>query len=218
MRSRLLASLALTATTLVALTACYPDVSELTPVSGTGQGSGGAATSAPQPQVTPDPGTGAPAPSDLVPDGELLNQVNYQDLTIYIYRVGQITTTEPSIYARPDGTDPYPAGTTVEATAYVLVNNSDLRLDLTDLSADYSSYGNDLAQQDTFAGQDLLAEQGYTTELETQFPEGASTWALLPGESVVFANAWFHRPTDGPLTLQFLWPAERIFLGANVQF
>jgi len=217
-RSRLLASLALTATTLVALTACYPDVSELTPVPGTGQGSGGAATSAPQPQVTPDPGTGAPAPSDLVPDGELLNQVNYQDLTIYIYRVGQITTTEPSIYARPDGTDPYPAGTTVEATAYVLVNNSDLRLDLTDLSADYSSYGNDLAQQDTFAGQDLLAEQGYTTELETQFPEGASTWALLPGESVVFANAWFHRPTDGPLTLQFLWPAERIFLGANVQF
>ena len=216
MRSRLLATLALTATTLVALTACYPDVSELTPVAG--QGSGGAATSAPQPQVTPDPGTGGAAPTDLVPDGELLNQVNYQDLTIFVYRVGQLTTTEPSIYARPDGTDPYPPGTTVEATAYVLVNNSDQRLDLTDLSADYSSYGNDLAQQDVFAGQDLLTQLGYTTELGTQFPADASTWALLPGESVVFGNAWFHRASDGPLTLQFLWPAERIFLGANVQF
>jgi hypothetical protein len=143
---------------------------------------------------------------------------DYKDLTIYVYGVGELTTTEPSIFARPDGDDPYPAGTSVEATVYVLSNASQRRLDLTDLSADYSSYGNDLAQQDTFAGQDLLTQQGWSTELSTQFPADATSWYLLPGEQVVFGNAWFHRPSDGPLTLQFLWPAERIFLGANVQF
>jgi len=209
------AALALAAGTLVGLTACYPDVSDLTPVSGQPSSTPGAP---PQPQVTSDPGTGGTAPDDLVPDGELLGQVNYKDLTIHVYRVGQLTTTAPSIFARPDGSDPYPAGTDVEATVYVLSNPSQGRLDLTDLSADYSSYGNELAQQDTFAGQDLLASLGYGTELADQFPADASTWYLLPGEQVVFGNAWFHRAGDGPLTLQFLWPAERIFLGANVQF
>lgn len=218
MRPRQIVSLALAATTLVALTACYPDVSELTPV----DGGSPAASGAPRPQVTSGPeadgGTGGTSPGDLVPDGELLGQVAYDDLTIHVFRVGQLTTTGPSIWARPDGTDPYPAGTDVEATVYVLSNPSQQRLDLTDLSADYSSYGNDLAQQDTFAGQDLLASLGYETELGAQFPADAPTWYLLPGEQVVFGNAWFHRPTDGPLTLQFLWPAQRIFLGANVQF
>ena len=62
------------------------------------------------------------------------------------------------------------------------------------------------------------AFEGWSTELATQFPADATSWYLLPGEQVVFGNAWFHRQADGPLTLQFLWPAERIFLGANVQF
>jgi len=202
---------------LVGLTGCFADLDSLERV---GDGpSGGAATAPPQPQVTGAPGAGGgPAPDDLAPGGTLLNQVNYSDLTIYVYDVGRLTTTAPSIYARPDGTDPYPAGTEVVATAYVLTNNSQRRLDLTDLSADYSSYGNDLATQDVFAGRDLLAGLGYETELDAQFPADAATWYLLPGESVVFANAWFHRDADGPLTLQFLWPAERIFLGANIQF
>jgi len=212
----------LAAVVLVGLTACFPDLTTLEPVDGAGSGSGsgqaGGATQAPQPQVTGAPGTGGSSPDELAPGGTLLNQVNYKDLTIYVYSVGTLTTSAPSIYARPDGTDPYPAGTTVEATAYVLANNSQRRLDLTDLSADYSAYGNDLAQQDVFAGQDLLTDAGYSTTLESAFPADATTWYLLPGESAVFANAWFHRPADGPLTLQFLWPAERIFLGANIQF
>ena len=101
---------------------------------------------------------------------------------------------KPSIYARPDGNDPYPAGTKVEVTAYVLVNDSRRRLDLTDLSADYSSYGNALATQDTFAGADLLTTDRATAPTSaTQFPAGSSTWYLLPGKAVVFGNAWFHR-------------------------
>ena len=223
MSRRTLASAALLSAALLGLTGCYADLDTLRPADGSsgasgsdpGQGSSGV----PQPQVTGAPGTGSgSAADDLVPGGALLNQVNYKDLTIYVYGVGELTTTEPSIFARPDGTDPYPAGTTVEATVYVLSNASQRRLDLTDLSADYSSYGNDLAQQDTFAGQDLITSQGWSTELATQFPADATSWYLLPGEQVVFGNAWFHRKTDGPLTLQFLWPAERIFLGANVQF
>lgn len=219
MRSRLIASVALAAAALVALTGCFPDVSSLTPRADPTAPSG-ASSGVPQPQVTGGTGGGSgnSAADALVPGGTLLGQVNYKDLTIYIYRAGKLTTSAPSIYARPDGTDPYPAGTDVEVTAYVLTNNSQQRLDLTDLSADYSSYGNDLAQQDTFAGQDLLTQLGFETKLATQFPANASTWYLLPGESKVFANAWFHRASDGPLTLQFLWPAERIFLGANIQF
>ncbi|RKR73915.1 hypothetical protein C8E83_1013 [Frondihabitans australicus] len=218
---------AVVAAALIGLTGCFPVVKSLTPVAGSqgGTSSGsGQSTSAPQPQVTGGPGSGgstgsAPVdPSKLAPGGKLLNQVNYKDLTIYIYRVGELTTTKPSIYAHPNGDDPYPAGTHVEVTAYVLVNESDQRLDLTDFSADYSSYGNKLATQDTFAGQDLLTQKGYSTDLSRQFPKGASTWYLLPGKDVVFANAWFYRDTDGPLTLQFLWPAQRIFLGANIQF
>jgi hypothetical protein len=223
---RRLTAVGLAAVVLVGLTACFPDLTTLQPVGqggvDDGSGLGGTATQAPQPQVTGAPGTGGgtggASPDELAPGGTLLNQVNYKDLTIYVYSVGTLTTTAPSIYARPDGSDPYPAGTTVEATAYVLANNSQRRLDLTDLSADYSAYGNDLAQQDVFAGQDLLTDAGYSTSLETAFPADATTWYLLPGESAVFANAWFHRPADGPLTLQFLWPAERIFLGANIQF
>jgi hypothetical protein len=217
---RRLTALGLAAVVLVGLTACFPDLTTLRPADegDSGAGSGGTATQAPQPQVTGAPGTGGISPDELAPGGTLLNQVNYKDLTIYVYSVGTLTTTEPSIYARPDGTDPYPVGTSVEATAYVLANNSQRRLDLTDLSADYSAYGNDLAQQDVFAGQDLLTEAGYSASLESAFPADAATWYLLPGESAVFANAWFHRPADGPLTLQFLWPAERIFLGANIQF
>jgi len=220
---RRLTAAALAAVVLVGLTACFPDLTSLQPADAGGSGDGGpgqggSASQAPQPQVTGAPGTGGASPDELAPGGTLLNQVNYKDLTIYVYSVGTLTTTAPSIYARPDGTDPYPVGTTVEATAYVLANNSQRRLDLTDLSADYSSYGNDLAQQDVFAGQDLLTDAGYSTTLESSFPADATTWYLLPGESAVFANAWFHRPADGPLTLQFLWPAERIFLGANIQF
>jgi hypothetical protein len=216
---RRLTAAGLAAVVLVGLTACFPDLTSLQPVGsgGTDPGTGpsGAATQVPQPQVTGAPGTGGSggsgtgtggSPDELAPGGTLLNQVNYKDLTIYVYSVGTLTTSAPSIYARPDGSDPYPAGTTVEATAYVLANNSQRRLDLTDLSADYSAYGNDLAQQD------------YSTSLESSFPADEATWYLLPGESAVFANAWFHRPADGPLTLQFLWPAERIFLGANIQF
>ncbi|WP_209560717.1 hypothetical protein [Frigoribacterium sp. PvP032] len=221
MRRRLTAA-GLAAVVLVGLTACFPDLTTLQPVgqdsSEPGTAPSGAATQVPQPQVTGAPGTGGASPDELAPGGTLLNQVNYKDLTIYVYSVGTLTTTAPSIYARPDGSDPYPAGTTVEATAYVLANNSQRRLDLTDLSADYSAYGNDLAQQDVFAGQDLLTDAGYSTSLESAFPADTATWYLLPGESAVFANAWFHRPADGPLTLQFLWPAERIFLGANIQF
>lgn len=217
MRRRVLASAAVVVTTLVGLTGCFADLDALSPVDG--GATGGSASAPPQPQVTGAPGTGGgSSPDELAPGGTLLNQVNYSDLTIYIYDVGRLTTTEPSIYARPDGTDPFPVGTAVQATAYVLTNNSQRRLDLTDLSADYSSYGNDLATQDVFAGRDLLTSLGYETELDAQFPADAATWYLLPGESVVFANAWFHRDTDGPLTLQFLWPAERIFLGANIQF
>jgi hypothetical protein len=215
-RRRVLASAAGVAL-LVGLTGCFADLDSLERVSG--GASGGAATAPPQPQVTGAPGTGGgAAPDDLAPGGTLLNQIAYDDLTIHVYDVGRLTTTAPSIYARPDGTDPFPAGTDVVATAYVLTNNSQRRLDLTDLSADYSSYGNDLATQDVFAGRDLVAGLGYETELDAQFPADAATWYLLPGESVVFANAWFHRDTDGPLTLQFLWPAERIFLGANIPF
>lgn len=225
MRRRLLAAAVVTAA-LIGLTGCFPVVKSLTPVAGSTpgaqSGAGGAATSAPQPQVTGGPNSGSSGssvdPSKLAPGGTLLNQVNYKDLTIYIYRVGELTTTKPSIYLHPNGDDPYPAGTHVEVTAYVLTNDSDQRLDLTDLSADYSSYGNKIATQDTFAGQDLLTQKGYSTDLSTQFPKGASTWYLLPGKAVVFANAWFYRDTDGPLTLQFLWPSERIFLGANVTF
>ena len=227
MRRRLSVGIAVTALALVGLTGCFPSLDDLRPVGepgsastpGSGQGSG--STGAPQPQITGAPGTGGGTgsqPDALAPGGTLLNQVNYKDLTIYVYGVGELTTTAPSIYARPDGTDPYPAGTDVEVTAYVLTNNSQRRLDLTDLSADYSSYGNDLATQDVFAGQDLLTQQGYETSLDSKFPADSDTWYLLPGESTVFANAWFHRASDGPLTLQFLWPAERIFLGANVQF
>jgi hypothetical protein len=213
-RRRVLAS-AVGVALLVGLTGCFADLDSLEPVSG--GPSGGAATAPPQPQVTGAPGTGGgAAPDDLAPGGTLLNQIAYDDLTIHVYDVGRLTTTAPSIYARPDGADPFPAGTDVVATAYVLTNNSQRRLDLTDLSADYSSYGNDLATQDVFAGRDLLAGLGYETELDAQFPADAATWYLLPGESVVFANSWFHRDTDGPLTLQFLWPAERIFLGANI--
>jgi hypothetical protein len=228
---RRLTAAGLAAVVLVALTGCFPDLTSLQPAGsgGTDPGAGpsGAATQAPQPQVTGAPGTGGSggsgsgtggSPDELAPGGTLLNQVNYKDLTIYVYSVGTLTTSAPSIYARPDGSDPYPAGTSVEATAYVLANNSQRRLDLTDLSADYSAYGNDLAQQDVFAGQDLLTAAGYSTSLESSFPADEATWYLLPGESAVFANAWFHRPADGPLTLQFLWPAERIFLGANIQF
>jgi len=216
-RRRVLASAAVVVTTLVGLTGCFADLDALSPVDG--GAAGGPSSAPPQPQVTGAPGTGGgSSPDELAPGGTLLNQVNYSDLTIYIYDVGRLTTTEPSIYARPDGTDPFPVGTAVQATAYVLTNNSQRRLDLTDLSADYSSYGNDLATQDVFAGRDLLTSLGYETELDAQFPADAATWYLLPGESVVFANAWFHRDTDGPLTLQFLWPAERIFLGANIQF
>jgi hypothetical protein len=221
-RRRLLASVALAAAGLFALTACFPDLTTLQPADGSDPGSSasGGSTAVPQPQVTggPDAGGLGTPPDALVPGGTLLNQVNYKDLTIYVYSVGQITTTAPSIYARPDGTDPYPAGTTVEATAYVLSNASQRRLDLTDLSADYSSYGNALATQDVFAGRDLLTGLGFSTSLESSFPADEATWYLLPGEQAVFGNAWFHRPADGPLTLQFLWPAERIFLGANVQF
>lgn len=217
MRRRVLASAAVVVTTLVGLTGCFADLDALSPVDG--GAAGGPSSAPPQPQVTGAPGTGGgSSPDELAPGGTLLNQVNYSDLTIYIYDVGRLTTTEPSIYARPDGTDPFPFGTAVQATAYVLTNNSQRRLELTDLSADYSSYGNDLATQDVFAGRDLLTSLGYETELDAQFPADAATWYLLPGESVVFANAWFHRDTDGPLTLQFLWPAERIFLGANIQF
>jgi hypothetical protein len=221
---RRLTAAGLAAVALVALTGCFPDLTSLQPAGrdgsdgGPGTGQGGGASQAPQPQVTGAPDPGGASPDELVPGGTLLNQVNYEDLTIYVYSVGTLTTTAPSIYARPDGTDPYPAGTSVEATAYVLANNSQRRLDLTDLSADYSAYGADLAQQDVFAGQDLLTDAGYSTSLESAFPADATTWYLLPGESAVFANAWFHRPSDGPLTLQFLWPAERIFLGANIQF
>jgi hypothetical protein len=225
-RKRLLATLIASAG-LVALTACAPSVGTLTPVAGSNQGSAGGgtgSTSAPQPQVTGGTGSGSSGsggstdPSKLAPGGTLLNQVNYKDLTIYIYKVGELTTTKASIYAHPNGDDPYPAGTKVEVTAYVLTNDSSQRLDLTDLSADYSSYGNKLATQDTFAGQDLLTQKGYSTDLSTQFPKASSTWYLLPGKAVVFANAWFHRDSDGPLTLQFLWPSERIFLGANITF
>ncbi|ROQ41188.1 hypothetical protein EDF46_0564 [Frondihabitans sp. PhB188] len=225
MRRRLPA--ALTAAALVAVLAgCAPSVGTLTPLGDSGSQAGtgtGGSTSAPQPQVTGGTGSGGSSsssvdPQTLAPGGTLLNQVNYKDLTIYVYRVGEITTSAKSIYARPDGTDPYPAGTKVEVTAYVLVNDSNQRLDLTDLSADYSSYGNKLATQDTFAGQDLLEKDGYSTDLGSQFPAGSSTWYLLPGKGVVFANAWFHRTSDGPLTLQFLWPSERIFLGANITF
>ena len=211
---------------LVGLTGCFPTIDHLTPVSaGAAGGSGSGSSSAPQPQVTGGAGgtgggsgSATSAPSALAPGGTLLNQVNYKDLTIYIYQVGELTTTAPSIYAHPGGADPYPAGTKVIVTAYVLVNTSSNRIDLTDLSADYSSYGNKLAMQDTFAGHDLLTKEGYSTDLSTQFPSGAATWYLLPGQQVVFANAWFHRASDGPLTLQFLWPAERIFLGANITF
>ncbi len=223
MRRRIL-PVAVACALLVGLTGCFSTVDSLTPVPGSQStaGAGAGATAAPQPQVTGGPGSGSAggtgSPSALAPGGTLLNQVNYKDLTVYIYKVGEITTSKASIYARPDGTDPYPAGTKVYVTAYVLVNDSSQRLDLTDLSADYSSYGNKLAAQDTFAGQDLLTRNGYSTDLSTQFPKGASTWYLLPGKQVVFANAWFHRATDGPLTLQFLWPAERIFLGANITF
>lgn len=227
-RMRLLATLVASAA-LIVLTACAPSVGTLTPIAGSGAGSGssgggsgsGGSTSAPQPQVTGGTGSGSSGstdPSSLAPGGTLLNQVNYKDLTIYIYKVGELTTTKSSIYAHPDGTDPYPAGTKVEVTAYVLTNDSSQRLDLTDLSADYSSYGSKLATQDTFAGQDLLAQKGYSTDLSTQFPKGSSTWYLLPGKAVVFANAWFHTDASGPLTLQFLWPSERIFLGANITF
>ncbi|BDZ50908.1 hypothetical protein GCM10025867_31490 [Frondihabitans sucicola] len=222
---RLLATL-VAAAALVALTACAPSVGTLTPVAGSGGGTtgGSGSTSAPQPQVTGGTGSGGTSsggsadPSKLAPGGKLLNQVNYKDLTIYIYKVGELTTTKPSIFAHPNGDDPYPAGTEVEVTAYVLTNDSSQRLDLTDLSADYSSYGNKLAAQDTFAGQDLLTRKGYSTDLSTQFPKASPTWYLLPGKAVVFANAWFHRDSDGPLTLQFLWPSERIFLGANITF
>jgi hypothetical protein len=224
-RKRLLATLVASAA-LVALTACAPSVGTLTPVAGSSNdGSGSASTAAPQPQVTGGSGSGSGGsasgsadPATLAPGGSLLNQVNYKDLTIYIYRVGELTTTKASIFAHPNGDDPYPAGTKVEVTAYVLTNDSSQRLDLTDLSADYSSYGNTLAAQDTFAGHDLLTQKGYSTDLATQFPKGSSTWYLLPGKAVVFANAWFHRDSDGPLTLQFLWPSERIFLGANITF
>lgn len=223
-RRRLLATIVASGV-LVAVTACAPTVGTLTPVPGLGGGAaaGGGSTSAPQPQVTGGTGSGSGTsgttdPSSLAPGGTLLNQVNYKDLTVYVYRVGEITTSKPSIYARPSGDDPYPAGTKVEVTAYVLTNDSSQRLDLTDLSADYSSYGNKLAAQDTFAGQDLLTQKGYSTDLSTQFPKGSPTWYLLPGKAVVFANAWFYRASDGPLTLQFLWPSERIFLGANITF
>jgi hypothetical protein len=222
---------AILATTVVAaallgLTGCFPTVGPLTPIAGANPGQGGGSTSAPQPQIKGGPGSGSGGsgtaggldPAKLAPGGTLLNQVNYKDLTIYVYKVGEITTTKPSIYARPGGADPYPAGTKVIVTAYVLTNDSSQRLDLTDLSADYSSYASKLATQDTFAGQDLLTKEGYSTDLSTQFPKGSSTWYLLPGKQVVFANAWFHRASDGPLTLQFLWPSERIFLGANITF
>jgi hypothetical protein len=219
-RRKILAT-AVAVAAVIGLTGCFPTVGALTPVPGTTNGS---ATTAPQPQITGGAGSGGSAssgsadPGKLAPGGTLLNQVNYKDLTIYIYKVGELTTTKPSIYLHPNGDDPYPAGTKVYVTAYVLTNTSDQRIDLTDLSADYSSYGNKLATQDTFAGQDLLTKDGYSTDLSTQFPKGASTWYLLPGKAVVFANAWFNRPTDGPLTLQFLWPSERIFLGANITF
>lgn len=226
MRRRLSVGIAVAVAALVGLTGCFPSLDDLTPVGAGGSGGSAAtpgtgASGAPQPQVTGAPGTGGGTgsqPDALAPGGTLLGQVNYKDLTIYVYGVGELTTTAPSIYARPDGTDPYPAGTDVEVTAYVLTNNSQRRLDLTDLSADYSSYGNDLATQDVFAGQDLLTQLGYETSLDSKFPADSTTWYLLPGESTVFANAWFHRASDGPLTLQFLWPAERIFLGANIQF
>ena len=221
MRRRLTVGIAVSVLALVGLTGCFPSLDDLTPVGADGSTPTSGASGAPQPQVTGAPGTGGGTgsqPDALAPGGTLLGQVNYKDLTIYVYGVGELTTTAPSIYARPDGTDPYPAGTDVQVTAYVLTNNSQRRLDLTDLSADYSAYGNDLAQQDVFAGQDLLTDAGYSTSLESAFPADATTWYLLPGESAVFANAWFHRPADGPLTLQFLWPAERIFLGANIQF
>lgn len=225
-RRRRVPAIAVALGLLVTLTACAPSVGTLTPIAGAGTGGGAGSTSAPQPQVTGGTGSGGLGgsgsggsnPARLAPGGTLLNQVNYKDLTIYVYRVGELTTTKPSIYARSNGDDPYPAGTKVEVTAYVLTNDSSQRLDLTDLSADYSSYGNKLAAQDTFAGQDLLTQKGYSTDLSTQFPKGSSTWYLLPGKAVVFANAWFHRDSDGPLTLQFLWPSERIFLGANITF
>ncbi len=240
MPRRLLKALLATAVVL-AVAGCAPSIGSLTPVgdngtsgsglgdsgsggSGSGGSGSGGSTSAPQPQVTGGTGSGGSGssssidPKSLAPGGTLLNQVNYKDLTIYVYRVGELTTTAPSIYAHPGGNDPYPAGTKVEVTAYVLVNDSGRRLDLTDLSADYSSYGNALATQDTFAGADLLKKDGYSSDLGSQFPAGSSTWYLLPGKAVVFGNAWFHRASDGPLTLQFLWPSERIFLGANVTF
>ncbi len=224
MRRRLLAAAVVTAA-LIGLTGCFPVVKSLTPVAGSTPGaqSGGTSTSAPQPQVTAGPQGGTTGgssvdPAKLAPGGKLLNQVNYKNLTIYIYQVGELTTSKASIFLHPNGDDPYPAGTHVEVTAYVLTNDSDQRLDLTDFSADYSSYGNKIATQDTFAGQDLLTKKGYSNDLSTQFPKGASTWYLLPGKAVVFGNAWFYRDTDGPLTLQFLWPSERIFLGANIQF
>ncbi|VXB31072.1 conserved exported hypothetical protein [Frigoribacterium sp. 9N] len=222
-RTRLTVGIAVSVLALVGLTGCFPSLDDLTPAGAGGSAStpGPGTTGAPQPQVTGAPGTGGGTgsqPDALAPGGTLLGQVNYKDLTIYVYGVGELTTSAPSIYARPDGTDPYPAGTDVEVTAYVLTNNSQRRLDLTDLSADYSSYGNDLATQDVFAGQDLLTQLGYETSLESKFPADSANWYLLPGESTVFANAWFHRASDGPLTLQFLWPAERIFLGANIQF
>ncbi|GAA4666865.1 hypothetical protein [Frondihabitans cladoniiphilus] len=222
MRRKILAT-TLVAASLLALTACFPTVGTLTPLSqGSGSSGSSGSTTAPQPQVTGGTGSGSGTsgvdPQTLAPGGTLLNQVNYKSLTIYVYKVGELTTTAPSIFAHPNGDDPYPAGTKVYVTAYVLTNTSSQRLDLTDLSADYSSYGNKLAGQDTFAGQDLLTQKGYSTDLSTQFPAGSSTWYLLPGKGVVFANAWFNRPSDPPLTLQFLWPSERIFLGANITF
>ena len=221
-RNRLLGGLIATGV-VAAVTACAPSVGSLHPVGGSASRGGSTSTSAPQPQISGGTGSGtgtggSAAPSKLAPGGTLLNQVNYKDLTIYIYRIGELTTTKASIFAHPGGADPYPAGTKIEVTASVLTNDSNQRLDLTDLSADYSSYGNKLAAQDTFAGHDLLTRKGYSTDLSTQFPKGASNWYLLPGKAVVFANAWFYRPSDGPLTLQYLWPNERIFLGANITF
>lgn len=216
MRRRVLASAAVVVTTLVALTGCFADLDSLEPVGG---GPSGGAATAPRSRRSP----GRPAPAAVPhpttsPRRHAAEPGQLQRSDDLHLRRRPPDDRRPSIYARPDGTDPYPAGTEVVATAYVLTNNSQQRLDLTDLSADYSSYGNDLATQDAFAGRDLLTGLGYETELDAQFPADAATWYLLPGESVVFANAWFHRDADGPLTLQFLWPAERIFLGANIQF
>lgn len=140
-------------------------------------------------------------------NGELLGEgTTAEGLKIEVFSVGEIITTEDSGYQFEDGSEGYPAGTTVELLVYRITNTSTTELDIFGISTATSKfYESGYYAYTDFDADAQIEQEGYPTDLYEKYGFDSDTWPLAPNETVIFGEGWYHSPDrDGDLTLEFV--------------